>query len=414
MFANLISVSFCGLLSDSCLHFFADGFRKVKSEILEQSSWWEFRHPQFQRDQPHLLSEIKRSIHYAPDPLSGQEVSDLKAHVGSLQDRIDMLSEQVELLTNAVSEMRMGQDNTNNNNTLNVPAPAFGKKRKVTVKPHAAIPDMVSFSRMCSIDESRAITSNSSGLTPLAVPTGPDLQSMNIFRQNSGGSCVSLNEMIADGETADGKWGSSEEDLYFLDDLLDMPLTPAAPPSAVQVKVEPSYHETEELPMASVVAAPSAVAATGVQDLFSILESLSPELKIRFVDKLAEVMGNQLMNTATAAPASPVDKYHGSSSSSSSSSSSASKAGWAGEYNSKLPAQSTSSSSSSSSGSISPSRSFAQLTSGADAPYHLPSGVRAPEIALPLASAALGAFVMSSLNSLTSNQTRVQIKKEVV
>ena len=45
----------------------SDGFRKVKSvECADQpaSSLWEFRHPSFLRGQPHLLSEIKRAMHY--------------------------------------------------------------------------------------------------------------------------------------------------------------------------------------------------------------------------------------------------------------------------------------------------------------------------------------------------------------
>ncbi|KAJ1431430.1 HSF-type DNA-binding-domain-containing protein, partial [Ochromonadaceae sp. CCMP2298] len=40
------------------------GFRKIKSESMEHSEWWEFRHPQFLRDAPQLLSEIKRSVHF--------------------------------------------------------------------------------------------------------------------------------------------------------------------------------------------------------------------------------------------------------------------------------------------------------------------------------------------------------------
>jgi hypothetical protein len=42
-----------------------DGFRKVKSQSLDHAEWWEFRHPQFLRDEPGLLSEIKRSVHFS-------------------------------------------------------------------------------------------------------------------------------------------------------------------------------------------------------------------------------------------------------------------------------------------------------------------------------------------------------------
>lgn len=51
-------------LSDRWATFGTDGFRKVKSESMEHTDWWEFRHPQFLRDEPNLLSEIKRSVHF--------------------------------------------------------------------------------------------------------------------------------------------------------------------------------------------------------------------------------------------------------------------------------------------------------------------------------------------------------------
>jgi len=41
-----------------------DGFRKVKSESLQNPTWWEFRHPNFLRDQPQLLADMKRSMHF--------------------------------------------------------------------------------------------------------------------------------------------------------------------------------------------------------------------------------------------------------------------------------------------------------------------------------------------------------------
>jgi hypothetical protein len=144
------------------------------------------------------------------------------------------------------------------------------------------------------------------------------------------------------------------------------------------------YVQDQLLPQASVVPAP----VGGVHDLFAILESLSPELKVRFVDKLAEVMGKQLANnmgtTAEAAPvtADPVSSV----------------------YNTEaLRARD-----------ISPTQNFAQLTTGVSAPYHLPSGVPAPEIALPLASAALGAFVLSSLNTLQMETAHSMSRKAVM
>jgi len=31
---------------------------------MEHADWWEFRHPQFLRGEPQLLSDIKRSVHF--------------------------------------------------------------------------------------------------------------------------------------------------------------------------------------------------------------------------------------------------------------------------------------------------------------------------------------------------------------
>jgi hypothetical protein len=87
---------------------------------------------------------------------------------------------------------------------------------------------------------------------------------------------------------------------------------------------------------------------------------LTPELKLRFVDKLAESMGAQLvasMQQQALVTAVPAD-------------------GEGAMYKHTLQQQEI------------------------EGYMVLPSGARAPEIALPLASAALGAFVMSSLQSL--------------
>jgi len=386
------------------------GFRKVKSELLEQSSWWEFKHPLFLRDQPHLLSEIKRSIHY--ETPSGQEVNDLKSQVGSLNDKIELLNDQIEALTSIVNNMQLNQSEDQSfymTGDSSITATSGFKKRKIS-KTGSGLPDTASFSRMCSIDESRAMHTN--GVKhpfALNVPTGPELQSMNIFRQNSL-SGVSLSEM--DAATSDD--ANLYEDLESLQDLLfdDLESTPIPATS-----IKASYAEgcssssmyQESIPHASVVASAAPATATtvaGVQDLFSVLETLSPELKIRFVDKLAEVMGKQLTaslptaGTTEASAVQPTTYSHGDMAMKEKMMQQQQH-----EWNSKMP-----------SGSLSPSRSFAQLTTGTDAPYHLPSGVRAPEIALPLASAALGAFVMSSLNSLTAQSARgtPTIKQEVV
>jgi HSF-type DNA-binding len=82
------------------------GFRKVKSAAplddhsADSSQWWEFKHDSFLREQPHLLSEIKRATHYSASP--DQEVGALRSEVSSLQERILSMEEKINALTEMV------------------------------------------------------------------------------------------------------------------------------------------------------------------------------------------------------------------------------------------------------------------------------------------------------------------------
>jgi hypothetical protein len=378
-----------------------DGFRKIKSELIEQASWWEFRHPQFLRDQPQLLSEIKRSVHYVNETSNGHEVSDLKNQVGSLTDRIEALHEQIEMLSGAVSHMQ-----------LNCAAPDFnavdnGKRRKVHVK-HEHIPMDTDAGVYGSSDAygggAGLVRMSSLGSAmdlldfPSSPPTGPELQNM-LF--GSG-------ENTAFGAVDEEAWDRDIDQLLDMQQGLDSPAAhrAASAPASEKAQMNAKGNEQECLPRASAVAVNEVYAAptpaAAVSDLFAVLEGLSPELKIRFVDKLAEVMGKQLTENmaaptnAAAVPAPYVSPY-------------------ATQH--QQPQSAHTHHRRSQSDSISPSQSFAQLTTGSNAPYHLPSGAQAPEIALPLASAALGAFVLSSLNSLVMTQQQqagMRIKTEVV
>ncbi|CAM9134438.1 unnamed protein product [Ectocarpus sp. 4 AP-2014] len=95
------------------------GFRKVKSNITvegQDSKWWEFKHDLFLRDKPNLLSEIRRATHYGVTP-EKQEVDDLRSEVGSLRlqvvdmdGRIDALSRMVDRLLEERSAGGAGVD----------------------------------------------------------------------------------------------------------------------------------------------------------------------------------------------------------------------------------------------------------------------------------------------------------------
>jgi HSF-type DNA-binding len=118
------------------------GFRKVKSAAplddpsADSSQWWEFKHDSFLRDQPHLLSEIKRATHYSDSP--NQEVGALRSEVSSLQERIMSMDEKINALTEMVEALIREKA------VAAAPAPAaaavyaepesaFTKKRKVDV-----------------------------------------------------------------------------------------------------------------------------------------------------------------------------------------------------------------------------------------------------------------------------------------
>ena len=60
---NLLSCHVCCFPFRRQLNFY--GFRKIRSDLQSNhAQWWEFRHPNFVRGRPDLLSEIKRTVHY--------------------------------------------------------------------------------------------------------------------------------------------------------------------------------------------------------------------------------------------------------------------------------------------------------------------------------------------------------------
>eukprot|EP01034_Spumella_vulgaris_P022818 gene22818-28991_t len=348
-----------------------------------------------------------QNMRYVSDSPNVHEVSDLKSQVGSLTDRIEALHEQIEMLTGAVSHIQLTASHGSEETGHYVDNDAAGltdsskKKRKLASKRQGVVIKMEPnvtpahsdsgphLMRMSSIDSQLDLVADD-----MTLPTGPELQSLGLFRNNS---LTSGAEPFAfDTSEADDNWFADMDRLLA---VVDEPQSPVKTSYGSHEKAHQSSSSREEytyfkrdgtgvsssaaaskeayfvqdqlLPQASVVPATTG----GVQDLFAILESLSPELKVRFVDKLAEVMGKQLANnmgtsTAETAPvtAAPV-------------------------YTAEAPRRD-----------VCLTQNFAHLTTGASAPYHLPSGVPAPEIALPLASAALGAFVISSLNTLVLNQ----------
>lgn len=77
------------------------GFRKVKSDNVRNSNFWEFKHPHFLRGSPELLNQIKRSDHFNNDVKNNNNYSFSKDNgVGSdeLRDQIHSLNDRVSYL----------------------------------------------------------------------------------------------------------------------------------------------------------------------------------------------------------------------------------------------------------------------------------------------------------------------------
>lgn len=219
-----------------------------------------------------------------------------------------------------------------------------GKKRKVTIKKNS---HDIPLQRMSSTDSAYIVEE----FRDQEVPSGSDFAKLNWLQSDN---TVDMTEEFLDGN--------------MFDDLLDCVSTPKDIKVPVSPSAEPSSSSVSSMPPQSLPLANPVIPSAN--DFSGILESLSPELKLRFIDKLAEAMAAQLapsMNgpMAVAHVEQNTDKEN--------------------MLNHK---EATSQQSGSS------------CHSNANPTFMLPSGSQAPDIALPLASAALGAFFMSSMQSL--------------
>lgn len=372
------------------------GFRKVKSESMEHTDWWEFRHPQFLRDEPNLLSEIKRSVHFS-EPNNGQEVNELRSQVTGLNERIAAMHEQIDRLTGIVSGLQLASAAA----SPSVPNDAQ-KKRKLGEGARAGAAPML-LRRQSSTDSTVMIGEYQAA--GAVLPNGPDLMGPegDLFRWNT---------------------DADADDMGLLFSLMDEDVPTTSSSAAivqapmVHIKQEPTPLPQPQavLPMAQLVSsavpdsAPTAAAIGAVSaaanDISSVLDGLSPELRLRFVDRLAEVMGAQLTQNiaqqvqvqvhvsaqqekeaaAAAAPLSlsaPVAPAAGS------------------QLQLQVPAVPAHFP-------VTPSYGQYQAQTGSSSStsdpsqFRLPSGSKAPEIAIPLASAAIAAL-LSSMQAFAHN-----------
>lgn len=257
-------------------------------------------------------------------------MSDLKNQVSCLNDRISSLTEQIAGLTGMVNDMKISKP------VVIKTEKDSNKKRKTTEMddekadylldpPHQSVefvlegPELM---RMSSFDSQIYVNELSEQETTHRPPTGPELQALA---------------------------GGNNDDSLIFDSFWDIDdeLTATPVPTATEV---PSNIAVNQF------------MSSGV-NFSQMINGLSPELKNRFVDKLAEEMGKQLSglfsSNAVAAEAS---------------------ASAAVMAKTDLP-------------DVIKENVISSTKPESNSPqFNLPSGSRAPEIALPLASAAIGAF----------------------
>eukprot|EP01036_Dinobryon_divergens_P022525 gene22525-30788_t len=338
------------------------GFRKVKSvESIDQpaSSLWEFRHPSFLRGQPHLLSEIKRAMHYAGDSSNSVEVQELKNQVANLTDIVSRLKEQVDDLTDEVADMRKRDVSSSSSSFAGRIAPDGDiehKKRKVVgVKSSARY-------------EGKGGGDHNKTSVPIDL-----LSNFNV----SGGH-------------HDDDYAEDALDVGSLD--LFMEEWKAVPENSLPGGGGKKKGGLKSSAPASSSSSSSSSLITGSDKLdFSlILESLPSDLKVRFVDQLADQFGKQLTGPGLGTNLQGFQQYHQPSSHNQPIDSSF-------YPNQNFNASSLSSNNNNNNNNNNKFQGFPVQN------HHMFSTQQdeAHDISLPLASAALGAF-MSDINNIPS------------
>jgi len=330
-----------------------------------------------------------------------------------LNDRITALNDQIDKLTGLVTNMQVKEDN----NKAAAAALINGdksemdgqKRRKLSVKnlaahrvslsPGGAIP----LQRQHSLDSSMMIGEFEAAGEEL--PSGPDLM---MLTENSDFFAMNNKNQEDEALLLEQSWSDDMDILFSENDAADLPQeTKYIKTEIPHASPVPALAATAPTPTVAAIGAVSAAAS----DISSVLDSLSPELRLRFVDRLAEVMGAQLTQNISQQVQVNVQVAQ------------------QAQQQLQQPVQQQVQqpylyvAAPASSAQAAPAVAQTNIISADPAHFLLPSGSRAPEIALPLASAAIAAL-LSSMQSFAqntqmqmhlqqSNTTSVPIKEEV-
>jgi hypothetical protein len=324
---------------------------------LQNPNWWEFRHPSFIRGKPQLLSDIKRSMHFvAENGSNGKEISELKSQVANLTEQLNALNDTVEKLTGAFHTMNVHQSAPSSSSSMiNTKNESSRKKRKASsasapldvLLPASspALMEGIELKRMSSLSSTTYVEDlKSSGIS---VPTSSEFEN---FAWND--------EEVEDGE------GSLFEEMC--ESLIDLEEEQEDPNTRSNSMVEEDEQEDvitpfkSEYPPQPVITHDLSDLSDTLSDVSSVIDKLPSDLQLRFVDKLAEVVGSQLASVMTISKDMPIVKAE------------------------LIPDHHSSH--------------FQQSGSFHYPEYILPCGNKAPEIALPLASAAISAFLLKTFS----------------
>jgi len=316
------------------------GFRKIKTW---STTCWEFRHAQFQRSKPEQIAEIKRSVHYAEPASSAQEVAELKNHVNTLYARLLSLENRLEQAGIFAAQQQSfsgprpapAVDAAQSNNKRRKTG---GNQRQVRNKPTAYSMSEYENDADMADDFETSFGMALDDLSNMVTTPDPDLflfSSSNPIAAGLGAAGVSASaplDVVSNGsgrpldapsmsatqfsnkEDDYGGFGFAPEAFYrykqpsIAANYGSMNL-PAAVMDAKQLKDFKAREEEKEKAKGQLLGSSKfmlmasddgslptpahSVPIPSAEEIRGILSALSPDLYERFVDKLAEVVGQQ-------------------------------------------------------------------------------------------------------------------------
>lgn len=161
----------------------------------------EQQHNMFLRDKPHLLSEIRRATHYGTTP-DKQEVDDLRSEVGSLRLQVTEMDSRIEALSRMVDQLLSERSATSS-------SLSDGHKSEIMTSKYEIPLGSGNMKRRRVDGEIHRAVSADGEPTPIKIETG-----MECSRTESGIGCGDVSVLEDKEEESDGsmnRFGSKDE-----------------------------------------------------------------------------------------------------------------------------------------------------------------------------------------------------------